>query len=195
MYDRCRGVGTTFWLAVVGVLVCCGNAQAHRLRAECHVLPGNRVQVESWYDGTRAVPEGADVYVYRYNGDLLTQGKLDAHGMYVFSFSQAERLQVVVSAGDGHAAKLWLTEQDLRAGQQTAQGRDAGDAPLPSSVREAEFPFKDLLYGVGFLLAAAAFVLSWRNARRLQALEQQARLTSTPAPLPPAAPPTDPDRR
>lgn len=163
-------------------------ARAHALKAECRLLGNNRVQVEGWFDNGGPVPHGADVRVYRVNGSLLIQGQLDAQGRYVFSFDSPERLQVTVSDGQGHAAKVWLTEQDLRGAEQADDG-------LRRSVRSAESPLKDLAAGLALVLAAAAFLLSWRNAQRLRALEQRARVTLATERPPQAAPPTDPDPR
>jgi hypothetical protein len=36
--------------------------------------------------------------------------------------------------------------------------------------RDSGFPVKDLMVGVGFVLAAAAFILSLRNAQKLRRL-------------------------
>jgi hypothetical protein len=124
------------------------------------------------------------VRVFRPDGSLFAQGQLDERGRYVFSFDSPQRLQVMVSDGQGHVAKVWLTEENL-----------AGDGSAPRAIRSAESPLKDLAAGLALLLAAAAFLLSWRNARRLRALEQRSGATSAPAKSPPTAPPTGPDQR
>ena len=65
-------------LAALALLLAApGQARAHRLEAEYRVLPGNKVQVESWFDLTGDSPRGAQVKVYRADGQLLTDGKLD----------------------------------------------------------------------------------------------------------------------
>ena len=63
------------------------------------------MQVESWFDIGGASPKGARVQVFHSEGEPLTQGRLDANGIFIFSVTKAEPLRVVVSAGDGHRAE------------------------------------------------------------------------------------------
>jgi hypothetical protein len=133
------------------------TAQAHRLDGEYRVLPGNKVQIEAWFENDD-VPHGAKVRIYRGDGSLLfpNPGELNDKGIYVFSYDKAEPLKVVVSAGQGHRKELVIP-----AGMLSAQGPAPGAAP-------EEFPVKDLLLGITFLLALAAFVLSVLNTWRLR---------------------------
>ena len=108
MHRAARGLNVAFFLAMECSLLVPGIAQAHRLRAECHVLPGNRVQVEGWFDRDTA-PEGADVRVTRADGSLLAAGNLDAQGVYVFAYERPESLKVAVSDGQGHVAEVRLS--------------------------------------------------------------------------------------
>lgn len=190
MRDSCR-LAVHCALSLTAVLLLPKPASAHRLRVECHVLPGNRVQVESWFDNNKQAPEGGDVRVYRLDGSLFAEGQLNAQGVYAFSFHRPERLQVLVFAGGGHSARVWLSEQDLSA-TSVAPVRDEGNPP-PRSVRNTDSSGREVLLGLGFILAVAAFLLSWRNDRRLRALEK--RLTSPAEPPRPAAPPIDPGPR
>ena len=88
-------------------------AFAHRLEADYRVLPGKRIQIESWFDITGDSPHGAQVRVEHLDGSLLTEGTLDAHGTFVFSFGDAETLKVKVNAGQGHAKELLISEEAL----------------------------------------------------------------------------------
>jgi hypothetical protein len=126
------------------------------------VLPGRKVQVEAWFE-TGDAPYGAKVRVYRADGSPLfpDPGQLDKDGAYVFPYEKAERLKVVISAGEGHRKELTIPAAELSA--PTAEETPARD-------HTPEFPVKDLLLGITFLLALAAFVLSLRNARRLREL-------------------------
>jgi hypothetical protein len=45
--------------------------------------------------------------------------------------------------------------------------------PAPLAERDSGIPVKDVLIGVSFLLAVAAFALSLRNAKKLRALGQR----------------------
>jgi nickel transport protein len=162
------------------ILAVAGHARAHRLEAECRVLPGQRVRVESWFDLTGDSPAGARVQVFRADGQLLTEGRLDREGLFVFSYPKAERLRVVVSAGAGHRKELEISETDLARPVATTEADRLAPsepaAPPPASIpradRSTQVTVKDVLVGVGFLLAVAAFVLSVRNARQLRDLRR-----------------------
>jgi hypothetical protein len=148
-------------------------------------LANNRVQVEGWFDRDSS-PQGAEVRVLRADGSTLAEGNLDALGVYTFTFDRPERLNVIVSDGQGHRAEVRLTAADLAAGTRRQAVSDSGPAPL--SDRRDESPAKDVLIGVGFLLALGAFVLSLRNAHQLR------QLSSGEKPRP-EEPPTAPGRR
>jgi hypothetical protein len=158
---------------------CASPARAHRLIVECHALPGGRVQVEAWFDLTSQSPKDAVVQVLRGDGSLLTRGKLDGKGIFVFTPSEPEPLKVVVTAGADHRAEANISADSLvqllqhkvnPAADRASSADSAG--PLPLSDRSPRVSIKDVLIGVGFLLGLAAFVLSLRNSRRLRELGQ-----------------------
>jgi cobalt/nickel transport system permease protein len=169
-------------LAVVTTLLAAGTAHAHRLDAGFEVLPDKQVRIEAWFDLTDKPPKGARVQVFRPGRRLLVEGRLDDRGQFVFDYPEVEPLAVVVSAGAGHEKSFTIPAADLE--QVHPPGGD-GD-PLPPSPgtnrlstgidRSAQWRerLKDALIGISFLLAVAAFVLSWRNGRRLKALQQGA---------------------
>jgi hypothetical protein len=170
-------------LAVLGTLLSAGPARAHRLEAEAKVLPGGQVRVESWFDLTGDSPKGARVQVLRPDGALLTEGELNDQGVFVFRVGKAEALKVVVSAGAGHRKELVIPQADLeRAGADAKGPADAdparpaaapGGTPTLPADRSLRVNVKDVLVGVGFVLAAAAFVLGVRNARQLREMRQR----------------------
>jgi hypothetical protein len=170
-------------LAFLTLLLAAGAAPAHRLEAEYRVLPDHKVQVESWFDLGGDSPRGARVQVFRADGSLFTEGKLDRQGVFVFPYGDAEPLRVVVST-TGHRAVLEVPAQDLTPGTGTAPtspGQDAGPTAAGARAdRSARVSVKDVLIGVGFLLAAAAFALSLRNARQLRELKRAGRLAPEP---------------
>lgn len=176
MRDAMRGLIAAALLA----LMLPAPARAHRLKAECHVLSDNRVQVEGWYDTTGQPAEGAAVEVLHADLSVVARGKLDAQGLFVFIRAGTGPLKILINDGQGHAAELPLGEAAL--------GRALSD-------RRPESPFKDILVGVGFLLAVAAFFMSLRNAHQLRVLQAQAGLTESAERPPSTAPPTAPDPR
>jgi nickel transport protein len=202
-------------LALLLLLLAGGTVRAHRLQADCFLLPGWRIQVESWFE-TRDSPPAARVQVFGADGRLLTEGRLNQDGIFVFPFREVESLRVVVSAGDGHRAEVPVAASalaryavctavaslpdepasllrvpallSLPAGPvgegpaavvkrnpppESAAGGDPFAAARPLADRSSPWPLKDVLIGVGFLLAVAAFVLGVRNARELRRLRQQ----------------------
>ena len=175
-------------LAILSFFGLAGPAKAHRLEGEYRILPGQKVRIESWFDLTGESPAEASVQVFRENGEVLAKGTLDKQGVFVFSFSRAEPLRVVIAAGAGHRKELSIPLTDL-AGSLTGLSKPQDPSPADRSTR---ISIKDVLMGIGFVLALAAFFWSWRNARRLREI----RVTLSPPETPlPDQPPTDPDRR
>ena len=136
-------------------------ARAHRLEAEARTKKIQKVNIESWFD-LGGVPAGARVQVFRKNGhQLLLEQVLDENGQFTF-YADCEPLHVVISAGDGHQKEIDIQpEADVTS-------------PLPPADRSARVGIKDILVGIGFLLALSAFVLSVRNNRKLANLGPQA---------------------
>ncbi len=163
-----RSAALTFAVLLLGA----GTAQAHRLNVDYVVLPGQWVQIESWFE-TGDSPKAAQVQVFRSNGQILTEGPLNAKGIFVFAFGEAEPLRVVVNAGLGHRSELRIPADKLTQvaspAEKPAAATSSNEGPVASRVdRTSQVSLKDVLIGVGFLLAVAAFVLSLRNARRLR---------------------------
>lgn len=148
------------------------------------MLPGHKVVVESWFDLTGDSPAAAAVTVYRQpDGAVLTEGKLDEKGLFVFTYSQRENLRVVVSAAGGHRKELEIAAAELTGDDSAtpAVGMDASRAPSAPTLNASPEPFadrtsriaiKDVLLGVALLLALGAFGLALSNARKLRALKQ-----------------------
>lgn len=179
MPGRIRPVTWVPLFAVVCVLAGTGPASAHRLNAEYRVLPEKKVQVEAWFDITGDAPVGATVRVLGANKQVVAEGKVDEKGTFIFSFDRAEPLTVLISAGLGHGKELTIPAAELaRAGAEQAPPpgpeNPSGSSPDQSRLGHQEpWPVKDVLLGVGFLLAAGAFVLSLRNARELRRLRER----------------------
>jgi hypothetical protein len=160
-------------LALVALLLSAGEGRAHRLVVGCEVLPGQKVQVSSRY---KAIPKSipaqeARVRVFRANGQVLVEGQTDDKGRFLFSYQRAEPLRVEVYQ-DGHLAEARLAAADLGKVADTGE-----DKPLPrkeavSTEGGWREEVKDVLVGISFLLSAAAFLLSLRNARKLRELKQ-----------------------
>jgi cobalt/nickel transport system permease protein len=171
-------------LAALTVMFAATPAHAHRLDAAYKVLPDRRVQIESWFD-LGGLPKGGTVQVFRPGDRLLAEGQLDDNGQFTFRFTEVEPLRVIVSAGGGHRKAFVIEREEL----ERTVGETSPRNPPPVSegftrVRDDDEAwrerFKDALLGVSFLLALAAFVLSWRNGQRLKAMRQ--RETALPQP-------------
>jgi nickel transport protein len=154
-----------------------GRAEAHRLEADYHLLPDHRIQIESWFDLTGESPRGARVQVFAADGDLVTEGSLNADGIFVFGYGADQSLRIVVSAGEGHRKELTIPAEALGSrpagsghGRGTANPSPSVDAPVPLSDRSPRTSLKDLLLGIALILSAAAFLLSVRNRRLLRQL-------------------------
>jgi hypothetical protein len=155
-------------LTVFAALSLCREARAHRLEAEYRVLPGGKVQVESWFE-TGDSPKGAKVRVFRADGTPLfaEAGELNEKGVFVFAYDKPEKLRVVVSAGEGHSKALTISAAELANPGNDPPGAEA------AGERRYEFPITQLLAGVALLLALAAFLMSLFNARQLAELRRR----------------------
>jgi cobalt/nickel transport system permease protein len=151
-------------LATLWVLFTTNSAQAHRLDAGYKVLPDRLVRIEAWFDLGGAAPNGASVKVLRPDQSLLAEGQLDDDGCFTFRFSQAEPLEVTISAGDGHGKTFTIPAEQLGSPQKPFHVIDAA-AVWREHLKEA-------LIGISFFFSLAALLLSWRNSRRLRALSQ-----------------------
>jgi hypothetical protein len=151
--------------ALIIALCFTAPAEAHRLDAQAFLLPGKKVLVESWFSSGEAA-QGAEVRVYGSGTELLAEGKLDEQGAWTFSFDHAEPMRIVVFAGAGHQKELTLNASELTDLKGTASA-----TAVPLADHNTGTPIKDVLAGIGLLLAAAAFILSIRNSRRLREIE------------------------
>jgi nickel transport protein len=187
MCGRSRSL-TVLLLALLAVTISARAAHAHRLDAQAFLLPDHQVQIQSWFDNGN-VPRGATVQVFHANGQLLAEGRLDEKGHFLFAFAVAEPLRVVVAAGGGHRKELTLSAADLEqatgADAKTPDASTTGQTtsnpvPLPDRSPAAAIrdTVKDVLIGVGFLLALAAFFLSLRNARQLGSLRRKPQMNT-----------------
>jgi hypothetical protein len=166
--------GLALLAGILLLLFPAGEARAHRLNAQVFLLPEHKVQVESWFDNDTK-PRGAKVEVFKANGPLLARGQLDEQGIFVFTLAELEPFRVVVSAGEGHRKEVTISGDELAAKQTvtpSGSAQTASPAPIPLAEHASGEQVKDVLIGVGFLLALAAFILSLRNARQLKELRQ-----------------------
>jgi nickel transport protein len=160
-----------FLLAGLTALLGSRAAYAHRLDAQAFVLPDRRVQIESWFSSGEPA-RGAKVQVLRADGSPLVEGRLDEKGIFIFKPLTSEKLTVIVSAGMGHRKELTIAGDDLaRALSSTSEKKEIESTspdPVPLADRSPAYPIKDVLLGITFLLALAAFMMSVRNQRRLK---------------------------
>jgi len=158
-------------LALATLFVLASPALAHRLEAEYRVLNDGQIEIESWYETSESA-EKARVQVFGPGNELRIEGTLNAKGIFVFRPDRVEDLKVVINAGAGHRKEL------------TIPAKPAPKAPTPGRV--VEFPTRDVLIGVGFLLALASFWIGLRNARELRAIRGMLEgCEKNPSPQPP----------
>lgn len=165
--------------------------QAHALEAEYRVLPNEKVQINSWYNTTRGdqPARGARVRVFRANRKPL-EGTTDAEGTFVFRYDRIEPLKVEVYQ-TGHRTEVTIPAAALGkvadAASPTTTDPESPVEGAPASGLSGDHSrtregLKEILVGVGFLLAVAAFVLSLWNSQRLRQLEQTTKANTTDEP-------------
>lgn len=154
----CGRIGALMLVLLVPTL-----AFAHKLEGEFKILPTEKkVRVETWFDLTGDAPKEAKVKVLRADGTVLIEGKTDAEGRFTFAYEEPEPLRVVVTADDGHRCELRVTEKAFGLGKEQPQ--------TTSPTHDSRVSLRDVMAGIALLLAAAAFVMSWRNAQQLRTL-------------------------
>jgi cobalt/nickel transport system permease protein len=164
-------------LAAAGLLLTAAPAFAHRLKADYKVLPNeHKVKIEGWFESGDA-PKNATVQVYRSDERLLIEGKLNADGVFVFPFEEADELRVVVNAPGGHREQLKIPKAALegkgdskKPEEETSATKDDGGR---FANRESHTSIKDVVLGVTFLFSAAGLALSVRNTRVLGEIKQR----------------------
>ncbi len=166
-----------FIFATITTMTIASPAHAHRLVAEFSLLPEKRIQIESWFE-TGDSPRKATVQVFHGDGKLLNEGPLDEKsGKYVFPYLEAETLKVIVSAPGGHRAEVLIPQSALtgpRKAESASKNGDGDATAVPPNENNAT-TVKDVMLGIAFLLALAAFVMSLRNAQKLRSLESFSR--------------------
>lgn len=164
-------------LAVLALLMTANRAHAHRLHADYSLLPDRQIRIESYFDDNKP-PQGATVQVRRPDGSLLSEGRTDDKGFFVFRFAEAQALEVTVNAGVGHLKTIVIPRERLEQST-SASHEDTVAAAVQGPFRGQEAhdtlreQIKDALLGLSFLLSVAAFLLSWRTNRRLLRREKE----------------------
>jgi cobalt/nickel transport system permease protein len=163
---------TPLILAAFTLLFASSPAFAHSPHADYTILPDRQVQIDGWFDPGDTPMKGAKVQVFQPGHKLLAEGTTDDNGTFVFRYTEAEAMEVIVNAGAGHRTSFTIAREKL---EQIAEPRPSGSGVPTQSVgtrvsvaaRQRE-QIRDALIGVSFLLSVAAFLLSWRTHRRLR---------------------------
>lgn len=173
--------GLVVKLALVGLFLAAatGSAQAHKLLVEFKVFPAQKIRIAAWYDSlTKPVPaRNAKVIVSTQDGKQLVEGKLDSQGHFTFTFDKKEPLKVVAYQ-TGHREEITIPIGALENVSEEGVPEDSLDPPHENQAMIVDGKNKAaeifmVLSGVNFLLSLAAFILSFKNARRLGELERR----------------------
>jgi hypothetical protein len=141
---------------------------AHDLGVEARLKDGH-VHLEAYYDDDTAASE-AKVRVTDTDNHLVTSGRTDEKGKWVFPAPQPGRYLVTVDAGGGHRVTIRLT---IPQGAKPPDGKEAGTvsqeqqsaAEVVSEGRTREeftrFPWARLLMGLAAIALLAGFARWW----------------------------------
>jgi hypothetical protein len=190
---RCRSAYLNLTsLVLAALLTFAAEVRAHRLKVRCRVLPGKNIQVSARYQTipkSTPAPE-ARVQVFGPGRRPLTEGQTDADGMFVFSFTRVEPLQIEVYQ-DGHLGKDEITVAALRESPADSSPSPGQASPAPSLAKrkpnDSRAPagdpedgddwqelLKNLAIGVSLILALTALFISLRTARQVRGWKKTA---------------------
>src|SRR5438270_5816753 len=125
MLGRCRAlIHLPVCLALPVALILAGNAHAHRLDAQAFLKDG-KVQIEAWFPSSGPA-KGAKVEVFQTGAQLLTEGRTNEDGIFVFALKDPQSLRVVISDGSGHRKELSIARE---AFGQTISATNASPPP------------------------------------------------------------------
>ncbi len=171
------------WL-LLAFLVASSPVRAHNLEASATLELFWQVRVESWFE-TGDPARQARVDAFRPDGTLVTTGRLDGSGLFVFTYRESLPLRIVVSAGAGHRTEVAVTAEKLLRDRASVAalclapppsllaapllapppGESRIDESVPSTRPPASMPVGRLLLGVAILGLVAVAALVWRKAR------------------------------
>ncbi len=185
-------------LGVILLSIWTNQSFAHRLRVKTKVSPTG-IHIQAQFDLGGGAPLSGRVVAYQYDQEIH-RGKLDSQGESSFSFRHPAPIRIVVTDATGHRAVVQIPTRHLRAGhtQQLASALTLCASmetsaltrsmmlmwvtpPLahvpdpPPSDPEKPSNIRNILVGVGFLLALAAFFISLRNAKEIEKLKRDAK--------------------
>lgn len=94
-------------------------------------VESEKVFVEGYFtDGVK--PKNSDVTVSRLDGTVITSGKTDDSGAFVFDITDRNGIKVVLNAGMGHQTEYVLTAVELGSGSGSGSSASAA-TPKQSS--------------------------------------------------------------
>ena len=167
-------------------------AEGHRLNVDCFVLPDARVQVEVYYDRGGSAADSA-VYMSNAAGQQIAEAETNADGFCIFNVTTAEAytFKAVIA---GHRGTCKLSPEDVSALQDALSARNAPDAPQAATAPVSGAPRKtsrpvafkhphpvetspplavNMLAGLGFILALAAFAMVLAQRKTIRDLQQR----------------------
>jgi hypothetical protein len=169
------------FLLLAGFWLVAEPARAHRLSVDWHVADGQLVIVARTEDTPAA---GADVGIVSADGTVVAKGTLDGEGRLATAVPGVGGVTVTVNAGLGHRRSLTLSAEQLQAAPGTGAAAPAAD-PGAASARQpsgaAPGGSGEVVFalpvrvgtGLAVVFAVAAMWMSYRNSRRLAALERR----------------------
>lgn len=147
-------------VVLLAILLMPTPSLAHGLEAEASIDVDSRTITVTCQFSTGDVPLKATLRVQRADGTELTTVPLQ-DGKAEFRYDRIEPLHLTIDAGAGHRTSMIIPAEKLRAESEPA---------VSTHTQPGAVALRDTVAGVALVLALAAFLMSWRNSRRLDAL-------------------------
>ncbi|MBN1491014.1 MAG: hypothetical protein JXA69_13945 [Phycisphaerae bacterium] len=161
------------------------SARAHRVSADAYVSDdGRTITVDAWFSGGKTPKDGV-VIVLRPDGTEIQRGPL-LDGAFEFTPDRAEALTFNIQLGEGHAARVTLTDEQIARLRIPEAGTDAPavvahdtrpqDAriahPHGAARETATETTLRVLVGLAVIAALTALAMAIATNRRLRRVEQ-----------------------
>ncbi len=166
------------WLAAAPAGWASGLESWHKLQIDWKVLPGNRLQVDAYFETGPDIEAGELILKDEKGIEFLRETKHKA-GRFVVDLPESHRTIDLYVHAEDHLAHVRIPSKAfLGVAAPVAAGQakeNAQEAPVDPPDREAPrktMDLRDLVLGLSLILSLTAFWMAWRVMRQIKKLSK-----------------------